>query len=144
MADQYTRKLANIIRDNALVQYQYMPALGGAGATGVAVSVGAGPAWGSLVDLAAASGITTEFWVCGVALYTLGQLMVLEVQLYNVALTRYFANFKVDFTAATLNVPPLLVPYPVYQAANSEIQARAGGTVASKSVNAHLVYATGF
>ncbi len=141
MADQFTRQINQVVRNNSAVRYNYIPVLDGTGASGAAVTTGAG-AWGAYVDLAAAGAIVTEFWVCGFACYTAAGAQVFQVQLYDATLTVTLANFLFDPTAVTVNVVPLLVPFPIYRAAGTQVQARAGGA-AAKALNCHLVYAIG-
>lgn len=141
MADQFTRQTNQVVRNNSAIRYNYIPALAGTGVSGAAVTAGAG-AWGAYVDLAAAGAIATEFWVCGLAGYTAGAAQVFELQLYDATLTVTLANFLFDPTAVTVNIPPMLVPFPIYRAAGTQIQGRAGG-IAAKALNCFLVYAIG-
>ena len=67
MADTYTRQVNNTVRgigSGTGIAYRYYPALAGAGATGVALTVAGGPAWSAVTAVLAASTITTEFWFC--------------------------------------------------------------------------------
>jgi uncharacterized membrane protein len=144
---QFDRRSNQILTgqgSGAVISYKYYPALGGAGASGVALVAAAGPAWGTLTAILAASTITTEFWVCGIAAYTATSIGIYEIQLYNLTLTTYIAEFKFDATATTLNLPPMMVgPYPIYCAANTAISGRAGSSVASKGISVHMLYALG-
>ena len=146
MADQYTRQAAQTIRGNGSgtgIAYRYYPALAGAGATGVALTVAAGPAWSAVTAVLAASTITTEFWFCGMAAYTASGAGIFEVEWYNatISTSNDIAEMKFDATATTLNVVPMMCgPYPVYIAANSAVSARVGGTVV-KAINVHMLYA---
>ncbi|MDD5539706.1 MAG: hypothetical protein PHG61_03340 [Candidatus Marinimicrobia bacterium] len=121
--------------------YAYAPALDGTGASGTTLTTGAG-AWGAYADLAAAKAITTEFWCCGMAVYTANGAQVFHLQLYDATLTATIASFLLDPTAVTLNAVPMLLPYPIYRAANTQIQGRGGGA-AAKTIVAHLIYAIG-
>lgn len=144
MADQFTRRNTQILTgqgSGAGIQYLYAPAMDGAGGGGATVTSGAG-AWGAYKDLAAAGAITTEFWACGLAAYTAGAIQIFQLQVYNATLTRTLMNFVVDLTATTLNLGPLAVLFPIYCAAGSQIQARAGGA-AAKTINCHLAYVLG-
>lgn len=144
MADQFTRKIAQTVRDTGAVQYLFIPALAGNGVGGVVLAAGGGPGFGAWADLAAAGAIATEFWVCGVQVYTAGGAQVMEVQVQNATLARTIGNWAVDITAVTVNLSTLSIgPFPVYCAAGSQIQGRTGGA-AAKAFNAHLAYATGF
>lgn len=146
MADSYTRQANNTIRgfgSGTGPAYRYYPALGGAGATGTALTVAGGPVWSAVTAVLPVSTITAEFWFCGMAAYTASGAGVFEVEWYNatISTSNDIAEFKFEVTAATLNLVPMMCgPYPVYIAANSAVSARIGGTVV-KSINVHMLYA---
>jgi hypothetical protein len=54
-------------------------------------------------------------------------------------------EFTIQFTAATINLPPLMLVYPVYFPANSALAARTGAVAANNGVtiNLYFIYATG-
>lgn len=147
MADTYTRQVNNTIRgigSGAGIAYRYYPALAGAGATGISLAAAAGPAWGTVTAILAASTITTEFWLAGMATYTANNIAIFEIQLYNatISTSNSIAEFKFDLTATTNNLVPMMIgPYPIYIAANSAVSGRAGCSVASKTINVHILYA---
>ena len=146
MADQFTRQVAQTVRgvgSGTGIAYRYYPALAGAGATGVALTVAGGPAWSAVTAVLAAATITAEFWFCGMATYTASGVGIFEVEWYNATISTSvdIAEFKFDATAVTLNLPPMMCgPYPVYIAGSSAVSARVGGT-AVKSINVHMLYA---
>jgi hypothetical protein len=146
MADQFTRQVAQTVRgigSGSGIAYRYYPALAGAGATGIALTVGSGPAWSVVTAVLAASTITTEFWFCGMAAYTVSGAGIFEVEWYNATISTSvdIAEFKIDVTATSINAVPMMCgPYPIYVAANSAVSARVGGTVV-KSINVHMLYA---
>jgi hypothetical protein len=146
MADTYTRQVNNTVRgvgSGTGIAYRYYPALAGAGAAGVALTVAGGPAWSAVTAVLAASTITTEFWFCGMAAYTATGAAIFEVEWYNATISTAndIAEMKFEVTATTLNLVPMMCgPYPVYIAANSAVSARIGGSVA-KAINVHMLYA---
>ena len=140
MADVYIRGIFNKV-GGVSVRYNTWPVLGGAGVGGIALTAGAG-GWGTAVDVVAANAIATEFWAAGGGHYTLSGAQNQQIYWTNKTLSTvvYLFSYSLDATAATMNALPFMVPFPVYCAANSNIQAATGG-VAAKSVNVYLVYA---
>lgn len=120
-------------------RYTTSPAMGGAGIAGVQLTTGAG-AYGAYADLVAAGAITTEFWVAGLSAYTAAAAQVFQIQVRNATLTRILADFEADVTAVTLNLPTMFLPFPVYCAGSTQVDARAGGA-AAKTINVRLHYA---
>jgi len=123
------------------VRYRTSPALGGAGVAGVVLTTGAG-AWGAYADLIAAAAIATEFWVCGEGCYTVNGIQNFQFDVQNTTLTSVLFSWSADLTAVTPNIMPFMTPIPIYCAAGSQIQGRAGGA-AAKTVNAYAIYAIG-
>lgn len=141
MADNLVKSLFAMLRGNGRAQYLTAPAMAGAGVAGVTLTTGAG-AYGALADLAAAGAITTEFWIAGLSAYTSNGAQIFQIQLYDATLTTYRADFEIDVTATTLNIPTMFLPIPIYEAALSQIQGRAGGA-AAKTINVRLHYLVG-
>lgn len=130
----------NILR-GLNIRYRSSPAMGGAGIAGVTLTAGAG-AYGAYADLVAANAITTEFWVCGLSVYTMDAAQVVQIQVRNTTLTSILADFEFNPTAVTVNIGPMFLPMPIYCAANTQVDARLGGA-AAKTINARLIYAIG-
>ena len=133
--------LFGMLRNNDRGQYLTAPAMAGAGVAGVQLTTGAG-AYGALANLVAAAAITTEFWLAGLSAYTANGAQVFQIQLYDTTLTTYKADFEIDPTATTLNWGQVMLPIPLYEAAGTQIQARAGGA-AAKTINVRLHYLVG-
>ena len=142
MADTLTRAIFNKV-GGLNVRYNTWPALGGAGVAGIALTAGAG-AWGTATDVVAAAAIATEFWACGGGQYTTATAENIQVYYTNktISTSVYLFSYSFEVTATTLNTMPFIVQFPIYCAANSNIQA-ALGAPAAKSINVYLVYATG-
>lgn len=104
------------------------PALTGVGTPGVKCTAGAG-AWGAYADIVAAKAITTDFWIGSVESRTTDAAQVFEVQVRN-AVPASLLEFFVDPTAISVNMVPILAPYPIFMNANSQVQARIGGAAA--------------
>lgn len=124
-----------------LDQYLLSPATTGVPAVGAVVTTGAG-AWGAYKDIIAAAAIAVEFWVVGAYIDTLGVAQVFEVQVVEATPTVLF-EFRIHPTAVTPNLG--FIPagaYPIYQLANAQIQARAGGA-AAKVIGVSVLYSTG-
>lgn len=141
MADNFTKGVFNIVRGQS-IRYNLAPAAVGDGTGGVALTVGAGPAWGAYADLAAALAIATEFWIAGLGAYTATGAGVFQVQLANATPVKLADFGPFDFTAVTLNITPQMLPFPIYMAAGSQVQGRAGGT-AVKAISCQMIYAVG-
>ncbi len=142
MADQYTRSVFNNVRGlNA--RLLYWPVLSGAGVGGVVLTTG-NAAWpGAYQAMIAANDIAVEYWIAGISVYTPNQIQVWQLQIGSAAGAALLATFAIDITAATVNIPPMLVPVPIYMAANAAATARAGGAGNAKTINAHIAYMTG-
>lgn len=132
--------LFGMLRANGSARYATSPAMGGAGVAGVQLTTGAG-AYGNYADLAAAAAITVEFWLAGLSVYAGGAAQVFQVQVSDATPTVKF-EYEIDPTAVTLNVVPHMLPIPLYMAAGSQVQARAGGA-AAKTINTRLHYLRG-
>ena len=140
MADQYTRRAVNVLTGST-ARYLLIPATTGVPAVGVVVTTGAA-VWGAYADIAAAKAITVEFWICGFYLNTLGVAQIFEAQVRD-ATPATLTEFRIDPTAVTPNLGLLPAgPYPIWMAANAQVQARAGGTLA-KVIGVSMLYATG-
>lgn len=141
MADRFTRNVFHTVR--GVKRYAYSPTLPGTGVGGVALLTGAG-AWGAWTDVSAGAVATgLEYWVCGIAVYTPDQVQVWQLQLGTAAGAITLAEFMINITAATVNVNPLLVPYPIYRPAAAVTTARSGGAGAGKTITGFLIYAVG-
>jgi hypothetical protein len=141
MSDQYTRQTVNAVKGQT-VRYATWPVLGGAGVGGVVLTSGAG-VWGVYADVVAAAAIATEFWACGAGHYTGDTVTQYQFNWQNTTLTTPLFAYSFQVTvAATLNVGPFMVPFPVYCAGGTQVQARLGST-AAKTVAVYLIYATG-
>lgn len=117
------------------------PATTGVPAVGVVVTTGAG-AWGAYADLIAALAITTNHWIGGFYVDTLGAAQIFEGQIRD-ATPATLSEFRIDATAVTANLG--LLPaglYPVFRPANAQTQARAGGA-AAKTIGISTLYTTG-
>lgn len=122
-------------------RYLLIPATTGVPAVGAVVTTGAG-AWGAYKDIAAAKAITVEFWVCGFYIDTLGVAQIFEVQVRD-AVPATLTEFRINPTAVTSDLGLLPAsPYPIYMAANAQVQARGGGA-AAKVIGVSMLYATG-
>lgn len=129
----------NTILMGRTARYNVYPALTGDGTNGVAVTAGAG-AWGAYADIIAVGGLTQDYWYCGAMVNTGGAAQVFEIQVANATPT-VLHSFTFDDTAVTLNLSPFTVPFPIYLASGSQLQARAGGP-AAKSVQLSALIAT--
>ncbi|MDP2662953.1 MAG: hypothetical protein Q8R28_19735, partial [Dehalococcoidia bacterium] len=86
--------------------------------------------------------ITTEFWLAGIYLDTLGGIQIFEGQISDATPT-VMGEFRIDPTAITTNLGLLPIgPYPVAMPANALVQGRAGGA-AAKVIGVSLLVATG-
>ena len=124
-----------------LDQYLLSPATTGVPAVGAVVTTGIG-AWGGYVNIIAAAAIAVEFWVCGCYINTLGAIQIFEVQVVEATPTVLF-EFRLDPTAVSANLG--FIPagaFPIYQLANAQIQARAGGA-AAKVIGVSVLYSVG-
>ena len=74
---------------------------------------------------------------------TANQLQVWHIGVYDATLTAYRAQFVVDLTAATVNLPPCMLPIPIYEAAGSQIQGVANGAGNAKTIVVKLAYLVG-
>lgn len=134
----------------AAVRYRTIPALAGAGATGVALTIAAGPAWSAYANLAAAKAITTDFWIVGVDTHTIG-VSVYELQIANATPTVLDEwQFEMGVVVITAvgeyaYTTPFLAcnPFPIFMVANSQVQARIGGSAAAKAATVSMKYAIG-
>ena len=110
--------------------YQMRPATTGVPAVGINCPSGAG-AWGATTVIFAAGAITTEFWVCGAYLSTLGAAQIFEGRIINLTLGTNLTEWRVDPTAITANLGLLPAgPYPVYCAGSTAINGQSGGAAA--------------
>ena len=133
----------------ASIQYRQYPT-SGTGTGGVSIAAG-NAQWGTSTALLAASTITTDFWLCGAGEWTdsaSGNGNVFNVEIIGAAataVTPIVMEFTIQFTAATINLPPLMLVYPVYFPANSALAARTGAVAANNGVtiNLYFIYATG-
>lgn len=126
----------------AAVRYHIIPALAGAGATGVTLTIAAGPTWSAYSNLAAAKAITSDFWIVGLVGHTPG-VSIFELQIADATPT-VLDEWIIESSAA-VDVLPFLPchPFPIFMAANALVQARVGGSVATKAVTVSMKYATG-
>lgn len=140
MADKFTRKAVEILK-GATARYSIRPATTGVPAVGAVVTTGAG-AWAGYTDIIAAAAITEDFWICGFMLNTAGAAQIFEVQVRDATPTT-LSEFRIDPTAVTVNIGYIPAgPYPIFMAANSQVQARGGGT-AAKVLGVTALVATG-
>ncbi len=140
MSDQYTRQILQAVTGKT-VRYRIIPAMSGVPAAGVSVVSGAG-AWGAYANLAAANAITTEFYITGFDVTTLGggAIQVMEIEVAD-ATPAVLTQFHFDPSLVTLNSGPIPVgPYPIWMPANSQVQYRAGGA-AARSIAVFMRYA---
>jgi len=122
-------------------RYALMPAVTGVPAVGAVITTGAG-AWGAQADIAAALGITVDFWICGFYVDTLGAAQVFELQVSDATPT-VLTEARIDPTAVTANLGLLpAAPYPIFMAANAQVQGRGGGA-AAKVIGVSMLYGTG-
>ena len=154
MADQYVKRIANIVTgmgSGTQPSYQIYPAMTGVPAVGVTFLTAAG-AWGLMVDLVAAAAITADFWVCGFQFDTTTANTIFEILLSKTGpaaglagppTAPYLFAGRTNTTAATLNLPPYMLPIPVYCVGSSRICGYAG-TTAAKSINISMLYVTGW
>ena len=125
----------------ATVRYRVHPALTGAGGAGAGIKFTDGTvAWSAAADIIAAKAITSDFWLCGVQCYTASAAQVFEIQIRSAAGVAY-ADFSLDVTAVTVNVMPFMLPYPIFQSANAQVQGRVGGA-GGKSIYLGIIIAT--
>src|SRR3989304_3154080 len=120
-------------------QYLLIPATTGVPAVGAVVTTGAGAPY---ANIAAKNAIAAEFFVCGFYLDTIGGSQIFEVQVRDATPTT-LSEFRIHPTAGTPNLG--LLPagmYPIYQAANAQVQARAGGA-AAKVLGVSMLYTIG-
>lgn len=142
MGNQHTRSLLTTLRNNRGAQYRLWPDPAvGSGAEGVQVDSGAN-VYSALEDVIAANAIATEFWLAGLVVYTTDVIQDFHVRLYDATLVAYRADFEFHPTLVTLNVAPMHLPIPIYEAANSQIQAMTGGA-AARTLRLHIIYLTG-
>lgn len=143
MGENITRKLQQAVLGES-VRYQLSPAISAAGAGGTTVLSGVG-AYGLYVDMVAAKAIAAEFWCCGfyvdtatlAGVYTIEWNRTLGGPAYVI-----LGYGRVDVSAVTVNLGyQALGPYPLYQPALTNIQARTRHAAAN-SVNLSLLYAT--
>ena len=132
--------------------YQLWPAPTGVPAVGISVVSGAG-AWGNVADIVAAKGIATDFWCCGFQFNSLagGAIQLMEIIVSSTGPSAgaagpvtapFIYQTRFDVSLVTTNLPPFLLPYPVFRVANSRVCYCAGGA-AARSVAVSLIYATG-
>ena len=122
-------------------QYLLIPATTGVPAVGVVLTTGAG-AWGGYADIAAAAAIVAEFFICGFYIDTLGAIQIFEVQVADATPT-VLTEFRLDPTAVTVNLGFLPAgTFPIYMAANAQVQGRGGGA-AAKAIGVSMLYTTG-
>jgi len=122
-------------------QYLLIPATTGVPAVGVVVSSGTG-AWGAYADIAALNAIAAEFFICGFYIDTLGVAQIFEVQIADLTPT-VLTEFRINPTAITANLGFLPAgTFPIYMAANAQVQGRAGGA-AIKVIGVSMLYTTG-
>lgn len=143
MAQQELRALFAMLRGNTGGGYAFAPAMTGAGVGGKTLTTG-NAAWPAAWEVIAAAGaIPTEYWIAGLAAYTPNQIQVWQVQLGTAAGAATKANFSIDITALTVNIPTMFLPIPVYMPANAELDGRAGGAGNAKTIAVHAVYLIG-
>jgi hypothetical protein len=127
------------------VVYTIYPVVGAAVTVGTAVTSGAG-AYGAVVELVAAAGIATEYWVVAVDLDTAGAAQVFRTEIGTGAAGVYTLprmEFQVDVTAVTMNLSRYMIgPYPAYVVAGTQLVARSTGT-AAKLIGLSTTIATG-
>ena len=122
-------------------RYRLIPAVTGVPAVGAVLTTGAG-AWGAQADIAAAAAITAEFFICGFYVDTIGGVQVFEVQVSDLTPTP-LTEFRIHPTAVTPNLGFLPAgTFPIYMAANAQVQGRAGGA-AAKVIGVSMLYTLG-
>lgn len=142
MSDQFTRRALGVaLGDTPTAAERYWPTLPGTGIGGTVLTTG-NAVWGAWTDIAAAAAIATEYWVCGIAVYTPNQIQVWQLQLGTAAGAATIAEFMVDITAATVNVAPMKCK-PIYRAGSAATTGRAGGAGNAKTINVHIIYNLG-
>ena len=140
--DNVTGQLLNVLLGLNRPTLTLYPAQTGVPATGAVITPGAG-AWGAYANIIAAAAITVDFWLLQIQYDTGGAATELEeVQIYNATLTTTLYSDKPDFTAATINLGPTTLKYPIYCAPSTQVQARAGAAAAT-TINVSLLVATG-
>lgn len=154
MADRFTRETNQIVTGHgsgAQIQYLTWPAPTGVPAAGVAVVSGAG-AWGNVADICAVGWIAVEYWVCGFTFNIIGggAVQVMEIIISSTGpaagaggpvTAPFLFQVRFDPTAITTNLPPFMLPYPVYRPAGTRVCYCAGGA-AARSAAVSLIYAT--
>ena len=142
MGENITRKLQQAVLGES-VRYQLSPAISAAGAGGTGVLSG-GAAYGLYVDIVAAKAIATEFWCCGFYTDTATALGVWTIEWNRTIGGPAYVILgygRVHLTAVTANIGYQEIgPYPLYQPALTNIQARTRHAVAN-TINLSLLYA---
>ena len=134
------------------LRYLLYPATTGVPAVGISVVSGAG-AWGTVADIVAAKAIVTDFWVCGFQINTIagGAIQIMELLISSTGpaagvagpvTAPFMLEARFDPTLISTNLPPFMLPYPVYKVANSRVCYCAGGA-AARSVAVTMLYALG-
>lgn len=127
------------------IRYDIFPAMIG-NATNVSggVIMAAGAAgYGARSDIVpVVAGIATDFWICsfqynsfapGAGRYDICIEDATPTQLFQV---------KLDLAAATVNVSPFILPFPIWMVANAQVQGRAGHSGAGGNIYVAITYAT--
>jgi len=132
-------QLFNALWGNQAVVYSVYPA----NAIGATVTTGKSYAYGAAATILADAGLTVDYWLTGAGLITASAIDQYQLQIgYDVAVPVYVAEFPaVDLTAATVNLPPFVLPYPVrvVKSANNGIVARAGaGSANNRTIDCQV------
>lgn len=126
------------------VRYAVHPALTGAGTPGTKFTAQAGDWTAAWADLVAADGITSDFWICSVLGNRHESDELFEFQLADGAaavLVNGFFDVKITGAAGLSCLAPYALPFPIWMAANAQIQAKVGAA-AAKYIYLALLYAT--
>lgn len=143
MADQYVRKLFATVTGLSRPTLAIYPALAGDGGGGKTLVPGAG-AWGDWLEIIAIGDITEQFWILSLLCDTsAGAHGLREIQLRDEVSEDLLFECRVDATAATVNIPPVKMPIPIWRGPNDGIEGRAGAGAAADEINVRLLVATG-
>lgn len=126
------------------VRYAIHPALAGDGLPGTKFTAQAGDWSAAWVDLVAALGIPSDFWICSVLGNRHETDELFEFQLADATptvLVNGFFDVKLTGAAGMSCLAPFALPAPLYMAANAQIQAKVGA-VAAKYIYLAILYAT--
>jgi len=144
MSDQNTRKAYAVLLGLQNPTFTSYPLFtGGVMTVGIVTTPGAG-VWGALIDVIAAAAITTEFWLCKLAItLAAGAFGVRELRIVNTTTGVMVYPARIQITAATPNLAPIDIPIPIRCNPNANIQAQSIATNAADTTSVALLVATG-